>query len=425
MVLGIPLHGDVSSAHFRPFVPQSLRQAVFHHILDLAHPGIRATRRLISSRYIWPHLSRDVTAWTRSCLSCQTAKTHRHIHIPPHHISVPSQRFSHLHIDLVGPFSPSSGYTHLLTVIDRTSRWPEAIPLSSTTAADCASALIHTWISRFGVPSIITSDRGPQFTSALWLHLCRLLNITHQPTTAYHPQSNGLVERFHRRLKAAFRARAATADWFHHLPWILLSFCTTPATDSNLSPAQALYGTDLTLPSQLLPTSFPSFPPPPLLQLVPPLIPSSSPTHHHLPSPPPPPLTIPTTLQEASHVFIRRGAAAPPLTPPYSGPFLVISRSPTYFTLQIGPRTDTVSVQRLKLAVMPPDTPSAQPPRRGRPPKRPPSILRTSLSPPPPPKRVRFQGTPRIPTDLSSTTVPSSLSDRPQRQRHPSLRLSL
>ena len=67
-------------------------------------------------------------------------------------------------------------------------------------------------------------------------------NITHQPTTAYHPQSNGLVERFHRRLKAAFRARAATADWFHHLPWILLSFRTTPAEDSNTSPAQAIYG---------------------------------------------------------------------------------------------------------------------------------------------------------------------------------------
>jgi hypothetical protein len=67
----------------------------------------------------------------------------------------------------------------------------------------CAAALLQGWIQRFGVPGIITSDRGPQFTSSLWAALCSLLSIKHTQTTAYHPQSNGLVERFHRRLKDA------------------------------------------------------------------------------------------------------------------------------------------------------------------------------------------------------------------------------
>ncbi len=67
-------------------------------------------------------------------------------------------------------------------------------------AADCAAALFSGWIQRFGVPAYITSDRGAQFTSALWSSLCELLSITHIQTTAYHLQFNGLVERFYRRL---------------------------------------------------------------------------------------------------------------------------------------------------------------------------------------------------------------------------------
>jgi transposase InsO family protein len=86
-------------------------------------------------------------------------------------------------------------------LIDRTTRWTEAIPLAADTAADCASTLLNGWIQCFGVPSTITSDRRPQFTSALWDTLCRLLSIKHSSTTVHHPQANGLVECFHRRPK--------------------------------------------------------------------------------------------------------------------------------------------------------------------------------------------------------------------------------
>jgi hypothetical protein len=123
----------------------------------------------------------------------------------PAEIPVPHRRFAHIHIDLVGLLPPSRGHTYLFTNMDRTSRWPEDIQLPSITATDCARALFAGWVSRFGVPATITSDRGAQFTSTLWAALCSLLNIKHSPTTAYHPQSNGLVERFDRRLKDALR----------------------------------------------------------------------------------------------------------------------------------------------------------------------------------------------------------------------------
>jgi len=80
---------------------------------------------------------------------------------------VPERRFDHVNVDLVGPLPPSRGFTHLLTMVDRTTRWPEAIPLSSTTSAEVARAFVGSWVARFGTADL-TSDRGPQFTSELW-----------------------------------------------------------------------------------------------------------------------------------------------------------------------------------------------------------------------------------------------------------------
>ncbi len=79
-----------------------------------------------------------VSALVRNCLHCQKAKVHRHVSLQAAHIPVPVPRFSHLHVDLVGPLPRSSGFSYLFTVIDRTTRWPEALPLASTTAADCS-----------------------------------------------------------------------------------------------------------------------------------------------------------------------------------------------------------------------------------------------------------------------------------------------
>jgi hypothetical protein len=230
---------DVSTGIFRPLLPARFRSAAVLSLHNIHHPGVRATRRLVCSRFCWPKMGGFVSPLTRNCLHCQKGKIHRHISLQAAHIPVPVRRFSHLHVDLVGPLSRSSGFSYLFTVVDRMTRWPEAIPLASITAADCAAALLQGWIQRFGVPDTITSDRGPQFTSSLW---AGLLSIKHTQTTAYHPQSNGLVERFHRPLKDALRARAAGADWVLHIPWVLLGFRTAWREDSEFLPSEAVFG---------------------------------------------------------------------------------------------------------------------------------------------------------------------------------------
>jgi Integrase core domain len=80
---------------------------------------------------------------------------------------MPAKKFTHVHIDLVGPL-PASARGHVHTMIDGTSRWPEATPLTGNSAEQCADAFVDSWVTRFGVPEVVTTDRGTQFSSGTW-----------------------------------------------------------------------------------------------------------------------------------------------------------------------------------------------------------------------------------------------------------------
>ena len=164
-----------------------------------------------------------------------SSKIHRHTKAPLARIPEPQSRFDHIHMDLVGPLPPSQGFTHLFTIVDRFTRWPEAIPLTSTDTKSCARALLSHWIARFGLPQHITSDRGPQFTSQLWSSMSELYGSKVQQTTAYHPQAYGLVERFHRHLKSSLKTRLKDANWSDELPWVCLLYTSPSPRDLSTS----------------------------------------------------------------------------------------------------------------------------------------------------------------------------------------------
>ncbi len=230
---------DVSLANPRLVVPVSFRQVVFNSLHSIAHPGIRATKRMISARYVWKGMGADVTSFCRDSQRCARGKVTVTVHTQVQPIQLPVKRFSHVHIDIVGPLPASpGGCTHLLTIVDRSTRWPEAVPLVNTSTASCAAAFFNSWVSRFGVPAVLTSDRGVQFSSAVWGELCSTLGISHRLTMAYHPQANGLVERFHRQLKDALRARLDSQDWPSHLPWVMLGLRAASKEDCGISSAE-------------------------------------------------------------------------------------------------------------------------------------------------------------------------------------------
>ena len=123
----------------------------------------------------------------KQCLSCQSSKIQKHVHAPLDTFVVPDKRFSHININIIGPLHPSAGFIYLLTIVDRTTRLQEAIPSSDITAITCVKALVGVWISRFGIPLDMTSDRGAQFTSAIWNNVAYLFGVQLHRITAYHP----------------------------------------------------------------------------------------------------------------------------------------------------------------------------------------------------------------------------------------------
>jgi transposase InsO family protein len=147
-------------------VPASQQRAVFTAIHGVAHPGVQATRRLISARFVWPRMAADIAAWCRDCMQCNISKVTTHLRAAVEPIDLPPPRFAHLHVDLVGPFPVSAGGNrYLFTVVDRSTRWVEAVPVPDILTATCSAALFSGWIWRNGVPDRLTSDRGAQFTS--------------------------------------------------------------------------------------------------------------------------------------------------------------------------------------------------------------------------------------------------------------------
>ena len=186
----MPLLCDVSTGALRPYILERFRRPIFETLHNLSHPGIRATQRRLVSRYSWPSINKDVRMWARQCHACQLSKVQRHTSAPLSKFLPPDARFDHVHIDLVGPLPSSNGSTYFLTCVDRFSRWPEA---------NTAHGLLACWTARFGVPSIISTDRGAQFESSLFCCLLKFLGTTRLPTTSNHPQSNELVEKFHRQ----------------------------------------------------------------------------------------------------------------------------------------------------------------------------------------------------------------------------------
>jgi hypothetical protein len=182
--MGVSLLCDTSTGIPRPLIPTEDRKAIFEAFHNLAYAGTRDSWRLIAARAVWRGMNYDVATWVRDCQQCCRGKVIGQQAAPVQPIHVPGKRFSHVQVDLVGPLPVvEDGYTYIFMMVDRSTHWLEAILLRTMEAKTCVEAFISTWVAHHGVPEAETTDRGRQFTSALWEGLCQNLQINHISTT--------------------------------------------------------------------------------------------------------------------------------------------------------------------------------------------------------------------------------------------------
>ena len=239
-------------------VPCKLRKAV----LDLAHnevaghTGVRKTYDRIVRRFYWPKLRRDVSSYIKSCHVCQlTGKPNQQIPVAPlQPIPVVSNPFEYLIVDCVGPLPRSkAGHLYLLTVMCQTTRYPMAYPLRSITTKAVLKALT-AFMSIFGIPKVLQSDRGSNFTSKQFARALRQLKAKHNISTACHPQSQGALERFHQTLKSLLRCYCVElgTDWEEGLPWLLLAIREVVQESTGFSPNELVFGHSVRGPTAVL-----------------------------------------------------------------------------------------------------------------------------------------------------------------------------
>ena len=250
-----PTGGDL------PFLQQVVPPALVDDVLSSLHSsitgghlGIAKLLGKVRRRFWWPGFKEDVQLFLRRCVECQKRRnppqTHRHSLVE----WKPSFPFQQIGIDFMGPLPESNGNKFICLIGDHFTKWYEAIPLPDQKATTTASALIEHWISRFGCPHSIHSDQGRNFESHLFKELLQLLEIEKTRTTAFHPQSNAVIERMNRTLQnmLAKCVEEDQRDWSMKLPYVMMAYRSSVHESTGFSPQFLVQGRELTLPIDVM-----------------------------------------------------------------------------------------------------------------------------------------------------------------------------
>lgn len=230
-------------------VPAGCRQ----HIMSVAHEskwaghlGINKTYQAILRHFYWPGLKSDISKHCRACHVCQVVgKPNQSVPPAPlHPIPVIAEPFERVIIDCVGPLPRTkSGNQYLLTIMCAATRYPEAIPLRSITASAVVKALLK-FFSTFGLPRVVQTDQGSNFKSGLFRQVLKSLSVHHIVSSAYHPQSQGALERWHQTLKSMLRKYCVETEkqWDEGVPFVLFAARDAVQESIGFSSAQLVFG---------------------------------------------------------------------------------------------------------------------------------------------------------------------------------------
>ncbi|KAK3742155.1 hypothetical protein QZH41_007827 [Actinostola sp. cb2023] len=239
-------------------VPKSLRPEVLRGLHDAktaGHLGVTKTLGRVKQRFYWYKCSQDVRDWCRKCDLCAASKIPQktpRAAMKRYNVGAPLERVA---LDVLGPLPESeSSNKYILVVSDYFSKWTEAYAIPNQEAVTVAKRVVDEFVSRFGVPRQLHSDQGRNFISAVFTEMCALLGIDKTRTTALHPQSDGMVERYNKTLESMLAKFTSEhqRDWDEHLPLLMMAYRTSIHETTGCTPSMMMLGREAEVPLDLV-----------------------------------------------------------------------------------------------------------------------------------------------------------------------------
>ena len=238
-----------------PFIMRPEIMKLSHDAKLAGHMGRDNTYDTVRQSFFWYGMYANVVRYVATCAKCSMNKRpNKHKKAPQvqYHAGYPMER---VHLDILGPFSASpSGNKLVLMMVDNFTKWLEACPLPEASAETIADKAVTEFFSRFGMPNIIHTDHGSNFTGQFFHSLCRMLEIAKTRTTAYRPQSNAQVERYNKTLVASIRTLLGKdiKEWDLYIPFVASAIRCIKNKNTGVSANRLMLGREVTKPAEIL-----------------------------------------------------------------------------------------------------------------------------------------------------------------------------
>lgn len=237
----------------------SLRLAIIqenHSSATGGHKGMTKTYQRIRQNYFWDNMKRDIQEYINQCRNCQIKKLTRIKTKQPMVITdTPGSAFDKVALDIVGPLPQTpQGNEYIVTMQDLLTKYSVGVPIKVANATTIADAFMKQFICRFGAPKMILTDQGSPFMTSLFKIIARRFNIKQYRTTAYHPQSNGSLERSHHVLAEYLKQYVENdRSWDTFIELAMFSYNTSVHEGTKFSPHELVFGRIARTPSSFPP----------------------------------------------------------------------------------------------------------------------------------------------------------------------------
>ena len=212
---------------------------------EFGHIGMHGVKSILKDIFFWPGMDFDIAFAVAGCVLCQQYKHKQKIKTKEHGSLQAKFLFDKVAMDIAGPLKVTkNGYKYILALVDHFSKYPVLVPMKSIDSESIAEAVFTKWISIFGPPNSLHSDRGSNLNSELVMKLCKEFNIQKTKTTPYYPQGDGIVERLFRTVKPLLGivSEERNFDWSQAIPIVEMGLRNKRCASLGFSPNEIIFG---------------------------------------------------------------------------------------------------------------------------------------------------------------------------------------